>query len=437
MIMFALAIVPIFSMAGFAIDYAQGIKHKARISAAADSAALEAVITARSDSMANKSDSTAIADGIAQAQRAFSGNIAGISSISAQPLNVSLARSGQTFTAVVTYTATSKMFFSNFLKVAAINLGGSSTASVDLPPYLAHYLLLDVSGSMGIPSTTAGQTRLASINPDNLALYPTGCNFACHFAGYQGYDLSRTNGTGTRVANDYCPSAGQANCIQLRLDAVAYAVQQLLQTAQTTALVANQFSVGLFPFITHMLAYQPQTTTLSTVSTMATNLPSLLDVGTSPNSPGNLGSGGTHFDNALTEVNAAITAVGDGSSAASRQPFVFLVTDGAQDNQYQAAGSWWGSNSATTVDPTYCTTLKNRGITLAILYVPYVPIANPNPSFANDEDDYANWNVPHIPPALSTCASPNFFFTANTPTDIANALQAMFALSVKSARLTH
>ena len=114
-----------------------------------------------------------------------------------------------------------------------------------------------------------------------------------------------------------------------------------------------------------------------------------------------------------------------------------MVTDGAQDNQYQLGnGNWSGSNSATTLNEANCTTLKNRGITLAVLYVPYVPIPNPT-TIWNDEDGYANANIPNIPPSLKACASPGFFFTASTPTDITNAMQAMFAQSLQAARLTH
>ena len=35
-------------------------------------------------------------------------------------------------------------------------------------------------------------------------------------------------------------------------------------------------------------------------------------------------------------------------------------------------------------------------------------------TFANGEDIYANTNIPNIPPELQTCASTNFFYTAQT-----------------------
>jgi hypothetical protein len=66
----------------------------------------------------------------------------------------------------------------------------------------------------------------------------------------------------------------------------------------------------------------------------------------------NLGSGGTHIDTALTSVNTLITSVGDGSAFNKTLPYVFLVTDGAQDPQIKSVpnGNWSGINHATTID---------------------------------------------------------------------------------------
>jgi hypothetical protein len=91
--------------------------------------------------------------------------------------------------------------------------------------------------------------------------------------------------------------------------------------------------------------------------------------------------------------------------------------------------------------------LKNRGITISILYLPYVPI-KPASTFAGWEDYKVNWVIPSpdltmsppmstIPQILQACASPGFFFTANSAADITTAMQAMFAQSVASAHLTH
>jgi hypothetical protein len=406
--------------------------------------------------------------------------------------------------------------------------------------YLDFYLMLDVSGSMGLPSTSgpnSEMTRLSAINPDNKVQYPTGCTLACHFApqgsacvddpkvtpptnypanppttttaytqqystssycmGYVysrlsqsalakminspssatgPYGLKQVPGlpdamlknlntaldgspnsliTGNSASLSYsltaatsCPTAGTDACIQLRLDAVGYAVTQLISLAQYTEAktnVTNQFRIGLYPFIEKLYPYFPLTSSIATsspINTAAANLATLLDT----NMNSNLGSGGTHIDVALNSMNTTITSVGSGNASTNTQPFVFLVTDGAQDPQTKGVpnGGWSGSNHATVLSdasqvtfPKACQTLKNRGIIIGVLYIPYEPISPVNASFANDEDDAANNNIPNISSSLSTCASPKFFFTASTPQDINTALQTMFNQSLVTAHITN
>jgi hypothetical protein len=153
-------------------------------------------------------------------------------------------------------------------------------------------------------------------------------------------------------------------------------------------------------------------------------------------------------------MNNFITSVGTGSSSSNALPYIFIVTDGSQDYQTQSGGNWgsqnWTAtpqvpyqNSATVIPPNtvtstdYCTTIKNRGITIAILYIPYGTIQDPNSNFASNEDGYANNNIPNIPGALQTCASPNFLYTASTPADIQSALVTMFEQAVSTAHVTN
>jgi hypothetical protein len=76
-------------------------------------------------------------------------------------------------------------------------------------------------------------------------------------------------------------------------------------------------------------------------------------------------------------------------------------------------------------------------VTVAILYIPYQPIYAPNASFAGNEDGKVSAVIPYIPADLQSCASPGFFFTANSDADINNAMQAMFAQALRAARLTN
>jgi hypothetical protein len=247
---------------------------------------------------------------------------------------------------------------------------------------------------------------------------------------------------------------------------VGYAVTALLQQAVTTEAqtgISNEFQVGLYPFIQNLCTSSAGnsnscsvglTTSLSggTITTFAQQLANLLDTGVNTT----LGSGGTHFENALNSMNSLITSVGTGSSSSSPMPYVFIVSDGSQDYQTQSGGGWgsqnWTSNatvpyqnSSTNIPPNsvtttdYCQTMKNRGITVAVLYIPYATIVGANASFANNEDGYANTNVANntFSTGLQNCASTGFFYTASTPTDIQNALVMMFEQAVSTAHISH
>ncbi len=502
----ALAALPILTAIGCVIDFSLASMVKTKLLESADAATL-ATVSNNSPTVANAKAGTSVSGGSAYALNFF--NAGANQTISSFNLNVTptatVTMSGSTVTAKLAFSGTVPTYFLGLIGYKTIPISGSSTSSFTLNPYIDFYLMLDVSGSMGMPSTTAEQARLQAVNPDNMGLYPTGCTFACHFAaqggcgnqgpipsvgsttnpspgGYcQGFIISRLGTTRTTYSSgnnsnngntvnwsntqvSSCPTPGTTSCIQLRLDAVGYAVTQLLSTAATTESndgISNQFRVGLFPFIQN-LCYSAAgnsnscsvglTTSLtgSTITTMASELANLLDTGQNST----LGSGGTHFENALNTINSSVVANPAGTGTAAKPlPYLFIITDGSQDYQTQWNGGWgsqnWSSNatvpfqnSSTTIPPNsvtstdYCTTMKNRGITIAVLYIPYQTIQNANSGFASNEDGYANSNIANISPALKACASPNFFYTANTPADIQTALLEMFQQAVNTAHIS-
>jgi Flp pilus assembly protein TadG len=509
----ALSALPVITAIGCVVDYSMATMIKTKLQAAADAATLAAV-SANSPVVVTAKKMTGagtVANGASYIQNFFDSNL------SAPPATTgytgltrtgSASKSGSSITATVSFTATVPTLFLNIIGQPNITLTGQSTSVYGLPSYIDFYLMLDVSASMGMPSTSAEQARLQAVNPDNYGAYPTGCTFACHFTaagacpqitqgpippilsptnpllgGYcQGFIISRlgtsptsfTNGTTNPVNGSKvnwtnpqvssCQTAGTTSCIQLRLDAVGYAINALLTTANTTETqtgITNQYRVGLFPFIQNLCYANPGsssscsvglTTSLtgSTINNFATQLASQLDNGQNST----LGSGGTHFENALNTMNKTVipNPAGIGTSS-NPMPYLFIITDGSQDYQIQSNLSWssqnWNAsgavpfpNSATVIMPNsvtstdYCTTLKNRGVTIAILYIPYQTILNPNPAFANNEDGYANNNIAGITPALQNCASNNYFFTANSPSDIQNALIQMFQQAAGTAHVT-
>jgi Flp pilus assembly protein TadG len=503
----AIAALPMISAIGCAIDYSNATMIRTKLQAAADAAALATVsnnspVLATAKAMGSNG---AVAGASTYASNFFTANLP--SAYSTVTPTVSVTLTGTTMNATVSFSTTVPTYFMGVVGYPNITISDSSTASYTFPSYINFYLMIDVSGSMSFPSTPSEQARLMAVNPDNLGQYPNGCQFACHFTaqngcgqsnqgpipavgkstnpnpgGYcQGFIISRlgttptsftsgttntTNGNKVNWTNapvSTCSTAGTTSCIQLRADAVGYAVNALLSQASTTETndgVTNQFQVGLFPFIQNLCTASANssnscsvglTTSLtgSTITNFAAQLANLLDTGQNST----LGSGGTHFENALNSMNSLITSVGTGTSSANALPYVFLITDGSQDYQTQWNGGWssqnWTSNatvpyqnSATIVPPNsednndYCGNMKNRGITVAVLYIPYGTIQNANAGFANNEDGYANNNIPNIPAALQSCASPNFFYTASTPADIQNALLTMFQQAVNTAHIS-
>jgi Flp pilus assembly protein TadG len=520
-VIFAIACVPLISAFGCAVVYSLATRMKAKLQSAADAAGV-ASISENSPgylAAAAMSGNGSVAAAVTDANKVFDGNVSTTSGYTNLSRTSTVTKTGIKLTSNVTFSADVPVTFMKILGYQKITVTGSSSSSASFTPYLDFYLTLDVSGSMGLPSTPAEAVRMQNINPDNYVQYPTGCTLACHFAprnsactdnGTQryktnnycmGYVYSRLSQTALAAlinqastpnvpkqkpglptamllnlntavtpgspnslltgnpsslpyslpAATSCPTDGTDACIQLRLDAVGYAVNQLLATANNKEIVSNQFRIGLYPFIRYLNSnYFPLTSTItgSAISNAAANLASLLDTNTDPN----LGSGGTHIDTALNSINTLITSVGSGSSSTNTLPYVFLVTDGAQDPQVNdLAGNWSGSNHATViaspgsaVNPgtSPCAALRARGIIVSVLYIPYQPINPVNTSFANDEDDYANWNIPNIPASLQGCASPpdaggSYFYTANSPAEINASLQAMFNHSLKIAHITN
>jgi Flp pilus assembly protein TadG len=510
-VIFAIVLLPTLSAIGCATDYSLAARMKAKMQSAADAAAVASIsqnstgYLAATQMTSNGSVSVAQTD----ATNIFNGNLTG-SGYTNLNVTSTVTKTGSTLTSNVQFSADVPTVFMQVAGFPKLTISGNSTASASLPLYLDFYLMLDVSESMGLPSTDAEQTRLAAINPDMFSQYPSGCTLACHFTVANscgnssqkyptnneclGYWISRVSPTAyaslvsqastpsvpkqkpglpnsmlsglpnSLISGDpsslsavsSCPTDGTANCIQLRADAVGYAVNQLFITANADEKITNQFRIGLYPFVEDLLVYFPLTSSIngsptnsSTINYAAANLASLLDTNNNTSvGSGNttLGSGGTHIDTALKTMNTTIVSVGNGSTSTNTLPYVFLVTDGAQDPQTKGVpnGNWSGSNHATTIDnqgttspiPS-CAALKNRGIIVSVLYIPYEPIQNPNSSFANDEDDYANSNIQYIPASLQSCASPGFFYTASTPGDITTALNNMFNHALITAHITN
>lgn len=223
---------------------------------------------------------------------------------------------------------------------------------------------------------------------------------------------------------------------------MASAVTNLINTAQNTRTYSNRYRIGVYPFIVDAMEAAKLSSDFTKARTVTNALADAdLDQGLSNLQTTAMGSGGTHFDNVMLDIlnfaNNNHYTFGDGSSTQAPKPFLFIVTDGANNNQAYYGGTYWtGSQPGRPTNFGYCQKAQAMKVTIAILYIPYVKIQNPNPKFAGDEDGKVNAIIDQIPGDLAACASPGFFFTANSDADINNVMQTMFAQSLKAARLT-
>ena len=83
------------------------------------------------------------------------------------------------------------------------------------------------------------------------------------------------------------------------------------------------------------------------------------------------------------------------------------------------------------IETSYCTTIKNRGIRIAVLYTTYYPLT--------DNGWYNSYIAPfqsEIATNMQACASPGLYFEVSPSDGISTAMNALFQKAVGSARIT-
>ena len=277
---------------------------------------------------------------------------------------------------------------------------------------------------------------------------PDKCAFACHDLsnGNNYYNLAHQLGVATRINN------------------VALAAKNLLQTAQSTETsngIPNEFSVAIYDFgaaasdptsssyTGFSQVYPSQTGVTSTDLSSAATAAAAIDLMTVPNGSA-YNDEDTNLNDPLNFAAANLTSSGTGTSANSSQPVIFFVSDGVTDTCNAAAANTGDGTcrSIVPINTAACTTLKNHGIKVAVLYTTYLPL--PTNGYwqqhiaQNLQSWYAPWTQPSPPnPAADTiannmnaCASPGLYFEVNSDGDINAAMQALFEKVVASVKIT-
>ena len=201
-------------------------------------------------------------------------------------------------------------------------------------------------------------------------------------------------------------------------------------TAQTTS-AANSatYGVAIYTFDYQVNTIQTLTTTMSTTKAAANNI-GLLQVYSNNclTQACTSGDTDTNWDTAMNTINAIMPTPGNGTNASgdSPQEVLFLVTDGVEDELSN------GSRVQSLMSTSWCNTIKNRGIRIAVIYTTYYPLPT-NSWYTTYIDPFQT----KIGPNMQSCASPGLFFQVDTGGDISAAMSALFNITVQSAYISH
>ncbi len=414
-IMMGLTAVPLIFAVGAGIDYGTANMAKAKLDAVADAAALSAV------------DHQAITGTPAAAQTTaettFNAEAINIPNVILGNVSATVTDSTTGRTAVVNYTATKTNLFMGIFGDPTSTITGSSTAQAGLTTNINFYLLLDNSPSMNIAATSTGiQTMVNNTSAQG------GCAFACHESdpaadnlgnpgGEDNYTLAKNLGVVTRMEN------------------LASATQSLMTSAASMEGSNQQYQMAIYTFNNSSLnAIEALTSNLGNAKAAAAaiNVEEVYSnnwlTKTSQNNDTD-----TNFESAMSAINTIMPSPGTGTPSSTPQEVLFIVSDGVDDEVASSCSQTFdGNRCQQPFDTTWCTTIKNRGIQIAVLYTAYLPL--PTNSWYND------WVAPfqnQISPNMESCASTGMFFSVTTDGDITAAMQTLFQQAVAAARLTH
>jgi uncharacterized protein (UPF0333 family) len=390
---FSLTLVPVLIMIGMGIDYALDSKIKAQLDTLADSAALAGLTP------------TVMAQGEAAMSSAaaalFNSQVGNVRGVNAVTVTVTPNINGSIYTVTVTYQTTTNLLFAGFLGVSQATISGTSAAAASIPLNIDFYLLLDNSPSMDIAATTAGINTMVA----NTAAQG-GCAFACHESNPAADNLGNPGGV------DNYTLAKQLGVVT-RIENMATATQSLMTTASTDAATDNAtYRMAIYTFnYSGTTTVQPLTSNLSTAQVAAGGIDVLevYDNNWLTNTVNNSDTD-TNFESAMTQINNYMPAPGTGASNSTPQEVLFLVTDGVDDEvSVSCSQPLDGTRCQQPFNTAMCTTVKNRGIRIAVLYTAYLPL--PTNSW------YNSWIAPfqgQISTNMQNCASPGLFFSVTT-----------------------
>ncbi|CCD84898.1 conserved protein of unknown function [Bradyrhizobium sp. ORS 285] len=418
---FAIVCVPVITAVGCGVDYSRNNQMRAKLQSAVDAASVGAVSRTSPAFIAagSMSGDGPIAVGNDDARKIFNGNMSGTTGYTLNSLTPDVKKAGSVVTATVSFTATVPTMFMSIVGFKTMTLQGSSTAKASMPKYIDFYLLLDNSPSMGVAATPDDVTKMVNNTSDK-------CAFACHDYNDSNnyYNLAKKLGVTTRI------------------DVLRSATQQLMDKATSTQTYPNQFRMALYDFgaaskTIGLRSLFALSANLSSAKTAAGNIDLM---GVYGNNDAYTADKDTPFSTVFPAINNEISTPGDGTTG-SPLKYLFFVSDGVADESNAAClkAKASGNRCQSPLNPALCTTLKNRGIKIAVLYTTYLQL--PTNSW------YMSWIDPfnkgpfgpspnsEIAQNMQACASEGYYTEVSPTQGIAEALRKLFDRAVADARI--
>ena len=486
-IIFALAMVPLIFLMGMALDYTHAQRMKVDLDAATDAAGVAAVTSVvmqqtpqaartAAQNIFKATANTLVANNNLAGQPTLSVAVncsspnattgyctypacPGSNTVYPDPVNSNnqVVRNVQ-----VCYTGAANNAFPGVLHQASWPLSGQSATRNQGAPNINFYLLLDDSPSMAIGATSSDiNTLIANTQHQVDSSGFKGCGFACHETNPAADNLGNPGGI-----DNY--QLARNLRVTLRIDRVAQAVQSLMTTAESVSTTnRNMYGIAIYTFDYQLNSSSPifapsgkpgvlrtpvtpNSTTSYTVATIQSAAASIQVVPVYKNnwltSSNNNSDADTSIAGALYRLNNIMPNPGNGTNVAGDTPqqVIFLVTDGVDDvnittDPYTSScnRTLTGKRCQQAMDPTICTTIKNKKIRIAVLYTEYDDSA-----LHSTNSWYDSWIHPFngtnstIETNLSSCASPGLYQKVSTNSDITSALQALFLKVASDPRLT-
>ncbi|SFI90400.1 Flp pilus assembly protein TadG [Bradyrhizobium sp. Gha] len=491
-VIFALVMVPTVFLLGMALDYTHTQHMKVNLDSASDAAAVATVTSAMmqqspqaaqtaAKNVFNVTANALVSNNNLPAQPNFTVAVncsrpdattgyctyapcPGVDAVYADPVNSNnqVVRNVQ-----ICYNATATNAFPTLLKQASWPFAGQSLARNQGAPNINFYLLLDDSPSMAIGATSSDiNTLIANTQKQVDSSGTKGCGFACHETNPAADNLGNPGGI-----DNYQLARNLG--LTLRIDRVTQAVKSLMTTAQSVSTTnRNTYGVAIYTFDWQLNSSSPifapsgkpgvvqtpvtpNSTTSYTVATIQNYANNIAVLPVYKNnwltSSNNNSDADTSIAGALSGLNKIMPNPGNGTNVANDTPqeVVFLVTDGVEDvnittDAYTTSckKTLTGKRCQAPLDPTICTTIKNRKIRIAVLYTEYDDAA-----LHKTNSWYDSWIYPfngtstgstsQIETNLQSCASsPDLYQKVSTNGDITSALQALFLKVASDPRLT-